>query len=253
MKDYVKMNLHYKLQGEGQPIIFLHGVFGSLDNSNMLAKHFVSDYQTIQVDLRNHGQSPWSNEMNLNVMAEDIAALCHHLQLDQIILIGHSMGGKVALRLTQIISEKIKKIVALDIAPVKYPTTDNAQVLESLSTCLAENLTDKKQIIDLMQSQGLSEGTIQFLLKSFKNGHWLFNANVIVSQYSHLRDWQPISPWYKPTFFVRGSNSNYVMQQYYEAILRQFPNAVIETIEGAGHNVHAEKTQQVLQLLKQWL
>ena len=92
------MKLNYKLQGNKQPILLMHGLFGSLDNLNMLAKDLVANYQTIQVDLRNHGQSPWSNIMNYQAMAEDIAELCHDLQLQNLILIGHSMGGKVVLR-----------------------------------------------------------------------------------------------------------------------------------------------------------
>ena len=89
------MKLNYKLQGNKQPILLMHGLFGSLDNLNMLAKDLVANYQTIQVDLRNHGQSPWSNIMNYQAMAEDIVELCHDLQLQNLILIGHSMGGKL--------------------------------------------------------------------------------------------------------------------------------------------------------------
>lgn len=247
------MKLNYKLQGDGQPILFMHGVFGSLDNLNMLARDLISNYLTIQVDMRNHGHSPWSNVMNFSVMATDIAELCYDLQLKDVIVIGHSMGGKVAMQLTQVIPNLVKKIVVIDIAPVKYSDSLNNDVLSALSLCISQKINEKKQIIDIMKNEGLQDATIQFLLKSFKNEHWLFNADVIIKQYHHLCDWQKILPWSQPTLFIRGGNSAYVAKTYFNEILAQFPNAKIETIEGAGHNVHAEKTGQVLQLLHTWL
>ena len=247
------MKLNYKLQGNKQPILLMHGLFGSLDNLNMLAKDLVANYQTIQVDLRNHGQSPWSNIMNYQAMAEDIVELCHDLQLQNLILIGHSMGGKVALQLSQLIPKQIAKICVIDIAPVKYTQTINTPVIKALAQCIVQQLVDRKQIAEVMRQHGLSEPTILFLLKSFKHERWLFNADVIINQYDNICDWQIISACDIPTLFIRGGNSNYITDKDYPAIFSQFPNAQIETVAGAGHNVHAEKTEQVLQLLYPWL
>ncbi|KFA59627.1 hypothetical protein A9G34_08055 [Gilliamella sp. Choc4-2] len=247
------MKLNYKLQGEGQPIIFMHGVFGSLDNLNMLAKDFVSNYQTIQVDLRNHGHSPWSDKMNYQVMAEDVAELCDALKLKDVILIGHSMGGKVALQLSQVFPTIIQKLGIIDIAPIKYARSPNAIILRALMYCLSNKITDKKQIINVMKQAGINDAVILFLLKSFKDQHWLFNIEAINNQYSHICDWQSISPCLIPTLFIRGGNSPYVADEYYEAISAQFPLSKIEVVDGAGHNVHAEKTGEVLQLLHHWL
>lgn len=247
------MKLNYKLQGDGQSIVFLHGVFGSLDNLNMLAKDFMQYYQTVQVDLRNHGHSPWSDKITYQTMAEDVAELCYDLQLKDIILVGHSMGGKVVLQLSQMLSDSIQKIVAIDIAPIKYHRSANATILRVLMYCLSNQITDKKQIINLMEQVGINMPTILFLLKSFKNDKWLFNIEAINSQYAHICDWQNISPCLKPTLFIRGGNSTYITNEAYPAIFEQFPNAKIEVVEGAGHNVHAEKTSQVLQLLHNWI
>lgn len=247
------MKLNYKLQGNKQPILLMHGLFGSLDNLNMLAKDLVVNYQTIQVDLRNHGQSPWSNIMNYQAMAEDIVELCHDLQLQNLILIGHSMGGKVALQLSQLIPQQIAKICVIDIAPVKYTQTINTPVIKALAQCIVQQLVDRKQIAEVMRQHGLSEPTILFLLKSFKHERWLFNADVIINQYDNICDWQIISACDIPTLFIRGGNSNYITDKDYPAIFSQFPNAQIETVAGAGHNVHAEKTEPVLQLLYPWL
>ena len=247
------MKLNYKLQGNKQPILLMHGLFGSLDNLNMLAKDLVANYQTIQVDLRNHGQSPWSNIMKYQAMAEDIVELCHDLQLQNLILIGHSMGGKVALQLSQLIPQQIAKICVIDIAPVKYTQTINTPVIKALAQCIVQQLVDRKQIAEVMRQHGLNEPTILFLLKSFKHERWLFNADVIINQYDNICDWQIISACDIPTLFIRGGNSNYITDKDYPAIFSQFPNAQIETVAGADHNVHAEKTQEVLHLLHSWL
>ena len=247
------MKLHYKIQGDNQAILLLHGLFGSLDNLNMLAKDLSINYQTIQIDLRNHGQSPWSNIMNYQAMAEDVAELCHDLRLANIILIGHSMGGKVALQLSQLIPQQIAKICAIDIAPINYTQTANMPVINALTQCINQGLIDKKQITEVMQQYGLTPAIISFLLKSFKHQRWLFNANVIIQQYGNICDWHPISACDIPTLFIRGGNSNYIIDKDYPAIFNQFPNAQIDIVEGAGHNVHAEKTEQVLQHLYHWL
>lgn len=247
------MKLNIKVQGNGQPMLFLHGVFGSLDNLNVLAKEFSQHYQTIQVDMRNHGLSPWSDVMDLSSMAEDIAQLCYDLHLHDIILVGHSMGGKVAMQLTQVIPQLINTIIVLDIAPIEYNDLSNIDVLKGLNSCAEQHLTDKKQIMAAMQQQGINDATILFLLKSFKNNGWLFNADVIGKQYHKLRDWNLISPWLKPILFIRGGDSDYVADNDYSEIIQQFPYAQIETVEQAGHNVHAENPKKVLQILHHWL
>ena len=122
-----------------------------------------------------------------------------------------------------------------------------------MAQCIVQQLVDRKQIAEVMRQHGLSEPTILFLLKSFKHERWLFNADVIINQYDNICDWQIISACDIPTLFIRGGNSNYITDKDYPAIFSQFPNAQIETVAGAGHNVHAEKTEQVLQLLYPWL
>ncbi|MDF7666372.1 alpha/beta fold hydrolase [Orbaceae bacterium ESL0727] len=250
------MKLNYKQHGIGKPILFLHGVLGNLDNLSQLAKGLVDHYQIIQVDMRNHGLSPWSDSMDYALMAEDIVELCHDLQLTEIIVIGHSMGGKVAMKLTQVAPNLIKQLVILDIAPVAYHDDaarrdPNKQVFAALKPTV--QLTDKKQIITHLHEAGLDDATSHFLLKSFKHDHWLPNLAVIIPQYEQIRDWQTIPPWYGPALFIRGGNSHYISDDDYADIVSQFPYAQIITIDGAGHNVHAEKTQEVLTVITDWL
>lgn len=247
------MKLNHKVQGQGQPIILLHGVFGSLDNLNSLAKDLALSYQTIQVDLRNHGLSPWSDVMDYDAMAADIASLCHDLQLHDVIVIGHSMGGKVAMKFAAMYPQIVCKVAVIDIAPVTYQHQNNAAVIQAISAVAQQNLVDKKQVAIALRNQGLHEPVVQFLMKSFKHPHWLFNFDVIAQNYNQIMAWQPAAPCLKPALFICGQCSDYVTDTEKQAITQQFPHAKIETIAGAGHNVHAEKTGDVLTQLHNWL
>lgn len=247
------MKLHYKQQGIGKPILFLHGVLGSLDNFNSLANSLAKQYQTIQIDLRNHGLSPWANDMNYSLMVADIIELCDHLHLTDVIVIGHSMGGKLAMQLTQAVPDLIHHIVVLDIAPVKYENDANLAVFKTLAYCIEHKITDKNQLAKQMEDKGLPKTTIQFLLKSFKQNQWLFNFTAINAHYAKICDWETREPWLKPILFIRGGKSDYMIDAYHTETLQQFPYLQIQTIEEAGHNVHAEKPNEVLHLLHDWL
>lgn len=246
------MKLNYKIQGKGQPIILLHGLFGNLDNLSILARAFMDDYQIIQVDLRNHGLSPWSDEMNYSLMADDILQLVDALALNDIILVGHSMGGKVAMRLTECISSSIANLIVLDIAPVSYASDSHTNVFKALNTCIASGITDRNAIQNMM-NQYLSVPTTQFLLKSYKNEGWLFNFKAIEQHYEEICGWQEIPSYRQPVLFIRGSKSNYMSDEYQTDILAQFPYATVETVEGANHNVHYEKPQHVINLIRDWI
>ena len=251
------MKLNYKIQGSGQPVILLHGLFGSMDNLGVIGRALMDDFQVIQVDLRNHGFSPWSDDMNYILMAQDIQSLITLLSLQNVIIIGHSMGGKVAMRLTELLPDRIKVLIVLDIAPVSYTSDSHRQVFQAINACTSyvdgkQQPNDRKSVQAIM-SHYLNFSTIQFLLKSYKSEHWLFNFQAIEQHYGDICSWQQITPYYHSTLFIRGGNSNYIQSDYYTDILNQFPYSVIETIEGAGHNVHNEKPEQVISLIKQWI
>jgi len=246
------MVLHYKIAGSGQPIIFLHGLFGDLGNLGSLVRAFCADYQTVQVDLRNHGLSPWADDINYPLMADDVLALINQLGLKDIILIGHSMGGKVAMQLTQSAAHLIAQVIILDIAPVKYPSDSHTHVFVAMNAAMAIQ-TQSKDDVHRIMNQYLTEATTQFLLKSYKSGHWLFNFKAIERHYADIRSWHEKPPYLRPILFIKGAQSNYIIDDYYSDILAQFPYATIETVEGARHNVHYDKPQQVIALIKDWL
>ncbi|MCO6524332.1 MAG: alpha/beta fold hydrolase [Candidatus Schmidhempelia sp.] len=242
------MQLNYQIEGEGDPIILLHGLFGSLSNLGVLTRHLRNHYQTIAVDLRNHGLSPWSADMNYQLMANDINDLIHKLKLQQVTVIGHSMGGKTSMQLVSRFPKAIKQVIVLDIAPINYPLDFHKDVFMALNASIKSGMTDNKQIMSIMQHY-ITQPVAQFLLKSFKHGSWLFNYTAIQKNYTYLADWQTIETCVKPIYFLKGSRSHYIKPLDHKNILAQFPLAKIFTIEGSGHNVHVEQPQQVLTII----
>lgn len=112
--------LNYKLEGEGHTVVLIHGLFGNLDNLGLLARDLKTDHQVLSIDLRNHGQSFHSQQHDYSSMAQDVANLLEYLAVDSAIVIGHSMGGKVAMKLTEFAPNKMNKLIVLDMAPVSY-------------------------------------------------------------------------------------------------------------------------------------
>ncbi|MBG6247558.1 MULTISPECIES: alpha/beta fold hydrolase [Symbiopectobacterium] len=226
------MKLNYRLQNAQQPthalpIVLIHGLFGNLDNLGILARDLQKQHDVIQVDLRNHGLSPRTSEMNYPAMAGDVKALLDALSIDNAIIIEHSMGGKTAMALSAQIPDRIEKIVAIDIAPVDYQLRRHNDVFAALRAVTAAGVTTRTEVAAIMRHHLREEGVVQFLLKSFQQGEWRFN--VAVRHPLNLDD------------------------RYRETLLQQFPNAKAHVIAGSGHWVHAEKPDAVLRAIHRFL
>lgn len=247
------MKLNYRLQGNGPIIVLLHGLFGNLDNLGVIARDLQHDFQTLQVDLRNHGLSPHSSDINYRLMAEDLLSLFDELALNDITVVGHSMGGKVAMMLTELAAERIARLVIIDMAPVAYPERHHDDVFAALNAVTESKVTQRTQAAEIMRKSGLHEGVISFLLKSFNEGEWRFNVPALQQHYSDIIGWHEVSEWNKPVMFIRGELSPYIQDSYRPAIARQFPQARAYVAAGCGHWVHAEKPQQVIRVIRKML
>lgn len=247
------MKLNYRLQGNGPIIVLLHGLFGNLDNLGVIARDLQHDFQTLQVDLRNHGLSPHSSDINYRLMAEDLLSLFDELALNDITVVGHSMGGKVAMMLTELAAKRIARLVIIDMAPVAYPERHHDDVFAALNAVTESKVTQRTQAAEIMRKSGLHEGVISFLLKSFNEGEWRFNAPALQQHYSDIIGWHEVSEWNKPVMFIRGELSPYIQDSYRPAIARQFPQARAYVAAGCGHWVHAEKPQQVIRVIRKML
>ena len=215
-------NLH-----NNSPIVLVHGLFGSLDNLGILARDLVTDHDIIQVDMRNHGLSPRSPEMNYPAMAQDL--------------------------LDTLDDRQIEKLVAIDIAPVDYHVRRHDEIFAAINAVTDAQASSRQQAASVMRQHLQEEGVIQFLLKSFVDGEWRFNVPVLWDQYPHIVGWETIPAWEHPALFIPGGNSPYVTEAYREQLLAQFPQARAHVIAGAGHWVHAEKPEAVLRAIRRYL
>ncbi len=240
------MKLNYKTYGTGQPVIILHGLFGSGDNWRSIARMMEPHYQSIVVDMRNHGRSPHDPEMNFQVMADDILELMTDLNLDKVSILGHSMGGKVAMQFSLLHPDMVDKLIVVDIAPKYYPPHHDA-VIEAIVSIDPKQLKERIEAeIALARFLGNNLSTIQFLLKNLSRlpeggFEWKSNMPVIIDAYQHLmEDVTPTAPFLGPVLFVRGEKSRYILDDDIPHIKALFPNSSLVTVPGAGHWIHAD-------------
>lgn len=244
------MKLFYRKFGQGQPLIILHGLFGQSDNWNTLAKQIAdNDFEVYIVDQRNHGLSPHSDEWNYQSMSEDVFDLIKENNLQDVILLGHSMGGKTAMQLALNHQEFLDKLIVADMAPKYYPP-HHQSVLEALQA-VNFNLIKTRKEVEVVLSKYISDfGTKQFLLKNLywkENGdlNWRFNLKVIVQQIENVGEAiTGTGNCVIPALFIKGERSDYILDADEDLIRQIFPNSTFATIEGSGHWVHAEKPKE---------
>ncbi|WP_205500541.1 alpha/beta fold hydrolase [Rufibacter psychrotolerans] len=253
------MELNYKVLGQGHPLLILHGLFGTLDNWQTLGREFSKTYQVYLIDLRNHGRSPHSEEFSYQLMTDDLLEFVEQHQLQDIYLIGHSMGGKVAMNFALQHPEKIAKLLVADIAPKAYPPHHDDIIAGFRSIDL--NAIQSRQEADDQLAQKVEDmGTRQFLLKNLYRQEdnsfaWRLHLDAIERNLPYiLGNIASDTPFTKPTLFLRGANSRYIKpEQDLPQIQALFPNARVETIENAGHWLHAEQPQQFYRLTMEFL
>lgn len=254
------MQLNFQRQGQGQTVILIHGLFGSLDNLNTLAKALVEHYEVVSVDVRNHGQSPRSEQMDYSLMAQDIIELIAQLELKQPWLIGHSMGGKIAMMTAGLAPDLIAGLVVADMAPVAYADARHNEVFAGLKAVSASDCDNRKQADTLLAEHINMSGVRQFLLKSFipksanETDSWRFNVTALSENYPHIMGWPGVEPAYLgPVLFIKGAESDYLLPEYQEQVVRQFPHATAKVITETGHWLHAEKPQLFNRLVMDFL
>jgi esterase len=249
--------LHHKIEGDGLPLVLLHGLFGNLDNLGALARDLKKDYQVIRVDLRNHGLSFSSKVHHYDAMAQDIAELLKALKCPHATLIGHSMGGKVAMKVAMNDPALVRSLIVMDMAPVKYDQHRHDNVFAGLFAVLEQKPTSREQAMQILAEHVNMASVRQFLGKSlFKNGAvmtWRFGVHHLYNNYERILDWQSGSAVSIPTLFLKGANSDYITPESQSSILSQFPMAKAHIIANTGHWLHAEKPHDVLRIIRKFL
>lgn len=252
------MQLNFKKVGEGNPIIILHGLFGSLDNWMSIAKELGNSFEVYMVDARNHGQSPHNDVFNYHVMVNDLKEFIEEHQMISPIILGHSMGGKTAMQFAVDYPHLISKLIVVDIAPKAYPIHHDL-IIESLKALNFEVIITRKEADEKLAETILDTSTRQFLLK---NLYWSaptklsfrFNLDVISKNIDEVgAEVEFTSPFYQQAMFIRGNQSKYILDDDFKHISSVFPNAQLKTIENSGHWVHAEQPLAFLKVVKAFL
>ncbi len=251
------MKLFFRELGQGKPIIILHGLFGSSDNWLTQAKLFAPLYKVFSVDLRNHGQSPHSDDFDYASMVGDLNEFIQDQKISDPVIIGHSMGGKTAMNFALAHPDKISKLIVVDISPREY-NLEHYTIVEGLKAIPIDKLSSRNEADEIL-SQSVPEADVrQFLLKNLQRKNtggfsWKINLPVIANKLSNVGvDLQFRGQFDKPTLFIRGGKSKYVRDEDWKRITEIFPAAQLETMD-TGHWVQAEKPQEFAELVMQWL
>ena len=238
--------LHSKIMGEGRPLIVLHGFLGMSDNWKSIGSRYAENgWQVHLVDQRNHGRSFWSADFSYELMADDLYNYMTDHVLDSVVLMGHSMGGKTAMNFATTFPDMVDKLIVADIAPKYYPP-HHQQILDGLNQVPRDEIESRSQADAVLSEHITDMGIRQFLLKSL---HWAekdrldFRFNLDVLQYHQETVGAALKEdaiFEKPTLFIRGDQSDYILEEDLELIHTHFPFATLETVRRAGHWLHAE-------------
>ncbi len=247
------MNLYYREYGsyseERPSIVMLHGLFGSSANWHTIARGLSADYHVIVPDLRNHGRSPHSEEMDYPVMVDDLEHLLEEHGLDAALFIGHSMGGKAAMLFALQHSQRVAGLVVVDIAPVSYLHRFDT-IFEALREVDLDILSRRSEADNVLthrlESHGLRQYLLQSLFRDDGRWQWRMNLNVLCRTIDDITAFpvsSALTAYPGPTLFIYGSESDYLTKQHYNRIRMLFPHARLRTIPGAGHWVYSEQPE----------
>ena len=238
--------LYSRIEGQGQPLLIIHGFLGMSDNWKTLGTQYASEgFQVHIIDLRNHGKSFHSDDFNYDVMSKDVLEYCQEHNLNKVSIIGHSMGGKVAMLFAITHPEMGDKLIVADIGP-KYYKPHHDEILAGLNAIDFTSKPDRTEVEEILYPYIPDFGTRQFLMK---NLYWItpgqlafrFNLEAFNNHIDSIGTALPEEAVFEnPTLFIRGGNSNYILDADVPGIKKHFPSFQLVTIPDVGHWLHAE-------------
>lgn len=245
------IKLNYKVKGSGKPIIILHGLFGMLDNWNSIANKIADEFTVYLVDQRDHGKSTKSKEFGYELVAQDLKYFCNEHGLEKVGLIGHSMGGKSVMTFANTYPDMVGKMMVIDIAPKTY-SGGHEYIFDAILSVPIETITKRSEVDEILARSIKELGVRQFLMKNLsrkKEGgfEWKANFQLLYDSYEKISGTSLLGQQSNlETMFIRGEHSDYIQPEDYDLIYDLYPKANIETIQNAGHWVHAEQPDAII-------
>lgn len=254
------MKLFYRTYGEGQPVIILHGIFGISDNWVTIGRRLAEKFEVFILDQRNHGQSPHNDTFNYFALAEDLYEFIEDHQLFSPILIGHSMGGKVAMNFALEHPHRVDKLIVVDMSVRAYPARQqHMDILNAMLSINFNEISSREEVEKIITKSVKSPQISQFILKNlYRIGKtrlaWRLNVDAIYNNIENVFEGIE-SPYTSdvPALFVKGGASNYILEEDYEMIQKKFPNAQFVTIDNASHWVHADAPDELCAIFSNFL
>jgi esterase len=253
------MSINFQIMGAGSPLIIIHGLFGTSDNLKSVARQLSDEYCVYLIDAPAHGDSPTCSPLTIATMAEQVVQFINDNNLSGCSLLGHSLGGKIAMEVALMHPALISKLIVADIAPVQY-TRRHDDIIKGLQSIPLDNLDNRQQADSILKDYIPEAGVRSFLLKSLikkvKNQsewEWRFDLNGLAKNYDQLIAPNRDGSYTSPTMFVIGSESNYVKETYRNDIVSRFPNVKSKVIHGAGHWLHAERPVAFVKICRDFL
>ena len=237
--------LNFRVEGSGSPVILLHGLLGSLKNLTGLARVLAENFTVCRVDLPAHGGSPALEPMTFPTMSDAVIGVADELGWRDFSVLGHSLGGKVAMQLAGDHSSRVRALLIEDISPVAYPP-HHREIIDAVCSVELETLSSRTQADEHISDAVPDKLPRSFLLQNLRseNGsyRWAPDLEAIKASYPDMCKAPDSKGVYTgSTLFVAGERSNYIQESHWQDISRRFPNAKYRQISGAGHWIHAEK------------
>ncbi len=249
------MDLNYKSFGQGRPIIFLHGLFGMLDNWQTFGKKMAdNDFLVYLIDQRDHGKSSFTEEFTYHLLANDLRTFMEENWLHNAIIVGHSMGGKTAMQFASEYPDMVDKLIVVDIAPKKY-TGGHSEIFDALMSIDLDKADSRDEVSTHLYAKlpNEEESTIQFLLKNLQRNkeggyRWKMNVANLNNHYLNILDIPMLHNNIEvETLFVRGEDSDYINDDDWANIQEIFTNVSLHTVKSAGHWVHAQQPDELFE------
>lgn len=248
------MHLYTQSLGEGPPLVLLHGLFGSADNWGSIARHFLQDYQVISVDLRNHGRSPHAALQTYALMADDVRETLDALGIEQAFVLGHSLGGKVAMQLASQYSSRVKKLIVVDMAMRAYADA-HTHLIAAMQAVDLRDMPSRSAVDKALTAAIPNDMVRQFLLTNLikVNDHlqWRLNLKGILASYADLQAAIEVD-FQGPCLFIRGARSDYMSAADMAQIAEHFSQVQFVSLP-SDHWVHAEQPQRFIETVESFL